>query len=158
MTNPIAESSVCLEIDKRTNRHRVLVRYDPATEPLPHVTLSSPNTIFVNDDDDNGNGTNYVFNPCCVVNNGPEARFQLYCLPSDYPAQNIVWSCTNPHVGFPCGKTGSNRLVALNLCLEQGGMSPSSTNEVLRIRNQLLALPPGTMQMLPTNQFYNVED
>ena len=54
--------------------------------------------------------------------------------------------------------TSSNRLESLNLCLEQGGMSPSSTNEVLRIRNQLLALPPGTMQMLPTNQFYNVED
>ena len=59
---------------------------------------------------------------------------------------------------WPAYLTSSNRLVALNMCLEQGGMSPSSTNEVLRIRNQLLALPPGTMQMLPTNQFYNVED
>ena len=59
---------------------------------------------------------------------------------------------------WPAYLTSSNRLVALNLCLEQGGMSPSSTNEVLRIRNQLLELPPGTMQMLPTNQFYNIED
>lgn len=59
---------------------------------------------------------------------------------------------------WPAYLTSSNRLVALNMCLEQGEMSPSSTNEVLRIRNQLLALPPGTMQMLPTNQFYNVED
>ena len=221
------------EIEGYTNRQSAVVRFDPDPEPLPHVALSSPNTIFVNDDDDNGNGTNdyldvdcafsdpdddivpvvvelksvayvtngtlrlsaqglriwenqnhvgtpvqsltmtncvtpfertlyverdslehsqvdecrlalewlgreddalgcatnlvtavkpvlkpvcndtyeqngtnYLYNPCCVVNNGPEARFQLYCLPSDYPAQNIVWSCTNPHVGFPSGKTG----------------------------------------------------
>jgi hypothetical protein len=54
--------------------------------------------------------------------------------------------------------TSSNRLESLNLCLEQGGMSDVSSNAIIRIRNQLLALPPGTMQMLPTNQFYNVED
>ena len=54
--------------------------------------------------------------------------------------------------------TSSNRLESLNLCLEQGGMSDVSSNAIIRIRNELLALPPGTMQMLPTNQFYNVED
>ena len=42
--------------------------------------------------------------------------------------------------------------------MDQGGLSDVSSNAIMRIRNQLLALPPGTMQMLPTNQFYNVED
>lgn len=41
-----------------TNRQSVVVRYDPDPEPGPHVTLQSPNTIFVNDDDDAHAGTN----------------------------------------------------------------------------------------------------
>ena len=71
------------------------------------VTAVKPVLKPVCNDTYEQNGTNYLYNPCCVVNNGPEARYQLYCLPSDYPAQNIVWSCTNPHVGFPSGKTGT---------------------------------------------------
>lgn len=59
---------------------------------------------------------------------------------------------------WPAYLTSSNRLEALNLCMDQGGLSDVSSNAIMRIRNQLLALPPGTMQMLPTNQFYNVED
>ena len=34
-----------------TNRQSVVVRYDPDPEEAPHVTLQSPDTIFVNDDD-----------------------------------------------------------------------------------------------------------
>ena len=37
-------------------------------------------------------------------------------------------------------------------------MPAHSSNYFNNVRNELLALPPGTMQMLPTNQFYNVED
>ena len=35
-----------------TNRQSVVVRYDPDPEEAPHVTLQSPDTVFVNDDDD----------------------------------------------------------------------------------------------------------
>ena len=38
------------------------------------------------------------------------------------------------------------------------GMPSAVSNEFAHERAELLALPPGTMQMLPTNQFYNVED
>ena len=34
-----------------TNRQSVVVRYDPDPEEAPHVTLQSPDTVFVNDDD-----------------------------------------------------------------------------------------------------------
>ena len=70
------------------------------------VTAAKPVLRPVCNDTYAENGTNYLFNPCCVVNNGPAARFQLYCLPSDYPAQKIVWSCTNPRICFPSGGTG----------------------------------------------------
>ena len=36
--------------------------------------------------------------------------------------------------------------------------SLNMSNYLFSVRSELLALPPGTMQMLPTNQFYNVED
>ena len=41
-----------------TNRQGVVVRYDPDPEEAPHVTLQSPNTVFVNDDDDAHAGIN----------------------------------------------------------------------------------------------------
>ena len=41
-----------------TNRQSVVVRYDPDPEEAPHVTLQSPDTVFVNDDDDAHAGTN----------------------------------------------------------------------------------------------------
>ena len=41
-----------------TNRQSVVVRYDPDPEEAPHVTLQSPDTVFVNDDDDGGARTN----------------------------------------------------------------------------------------------------
>ena len=234
-TNELSDTLYCdTDFDGYTNRQSVVVRYDPDPEPGPHVVLHSPNTLFVNDDDDgaartndfdnanfdvskidddivpvvvefkslayvtngtlrlsaqglriwenqnhNGtpvhsltmtncatpfertlyverdslshsqvdecrlalewlectdpalgcvtncitavrpvlkpvcndtydlNGTNFLFNPCCIVNNGPEARFQLGCLPSDYPAAKIVWSCSNQLVRFVGGKTGT---------------------------------------------------
>ena len=34
-----------------TNRQSVVVRYDPDPEEAPHVTLQSPDTVFVNDDE-----------------------------------------------------------------------------------------------------------
>jgi hypothetical protein len=37
-------------------------------------------------------------------------------------------------------------------------MPSKASNYFANARAELLALPPGTMQMLPTNQFYNVED
>ena len=41
-----------------TNRQSVVVRYDPDPEEAPHVTLQSPDTVFVNDDDDGDARTN----------------------------------------------------------------------------------------------------
>ncbi len=53
--------------------------------------------------------------------------------------------------------TSSNRLINLN-----DGIGQSMPDFILSYlnekKNELLALPPGTMQMLSTNQFYNVED
>ena len=59
---------------------------------------------------------------------------------------------------WPGYATSSNRLASVNQCFAEGGCSDIISNEVIKVRNELLALPPGTMQMLPTNQFYNVED
>ena len=59
---------------------------------------------------------------------------------------------------WPGYATSSNRLVSVIQCISEGGCSDLISNEVIKVRNELLALPPGTMQMLPTNQFYNVED
>ena len=53
-------------VDGYTNRQSAVVRFDPDPEPLPHVALSSPNTIFVNDDDDNHNGTNDYLDAGCA--------------------------------------------------------------------------------------------
>ena len=53
--------------------------------------------------------------------------------------------------------TSSNRLEHINSAL-LNAMPAHSSNYFNNVRNELLALPPGTMQMLPTNQFYNVED
>ena len=62
-------SAEIISADGYTNRQSVVVRYDPDPEPLPHVTLSSPNTIFVNDDDDNHNGTNDYLDAGCAFTN-----------------------------------------------------------------------------------------
>ena len=59
---------------------------------------------------------------------------------------------------WPGYATSSNRLASVNQCFAEGGCSDIISNEVIKVRNELLALPPSTMQMLPTNQFYNVED
>ena len=59
---------------------------------------------------------------------------------------------------WPGYATSSNRLASVNQCFAEGGCSDIISNEVIKVRNELLALPPGTMQMLSTNQFYNVED
>ena len=59
---------------------------------------------------------------------------------------------------WPAYATSSNRLESVNLCIAEGGCSDIISNDVIKVRSELLALPPGTMQMLPTNQFYNVED
>ena len=53
--------------------------------------------------------------------------------------------------------TSSNRLEHINLNVA-GDMALEASNYFANARSELLALPPGTMQMLPTNQFYNVED
>jgi len=53
--------------------------------------------------------------------------------------------------------TSSNRLINLNEGLGQS-MPDFILSYLNEEKNELLALPPGTMQMLPTNQFYNVED
>ena len=65
-TNELSDILYCdTYFDGYTNRQSVVVRYDPDSEPLPHVSLSSPNTIFVNDDDDNHNGTNDYLDLSC---------------------------------------------------------------------------------------------
>ena len=51
----------------------------------------------------------------------------------------------------------SNRLEHVNFALANE-MPPHASNYFNNARSELLALPPGTMQVLPTNQFYNVED
>lgn len=58
---------------------------------------------------------------------------------------------------WPGYSTSSNRLEYINVHFAEGVTSAVS-NEFGKVSNELLALPPGTMQMLPTNQFYNVED
>jgi len=58
---------------------------------------------------------------------------------------------------WPGYSTSSNRLEYINVHFGEGVALPVS-NEFAYVRSQLFALPPGTMQMLPTNQFYNVED
>ena len=57
-----------------------------------------------------------------------------------------------------CGyATSSNRLEHINMHFVEGLPSKVS-NYFARTRSELLALHPDTMQMLPTNQFYNVGD
>ena len=58
---------------------------------------------------------------------------------------------------WPMYATSSNRLDYINMHLADDVPSKVS-NYFANARSELLALPPGTMQMLPTNQFYNVED
>ena len=58
---------------------------------------------------------------------------------------------------WPGYSTSSNRLEYINVHFAEG-VTPAVSNEFDKVRNELLALPAGTMQMLPTNQFYNVED
>ena len=66
-TGKLSDTLYCdTEIDGYTNRQSAVVHFDPDPEPLPHVALSSPNTIFVNDDDDNGNGTNDYLDVDCA--------------------------------------------------------------------------------------------
>ena len=61
-TGELSDTLYCdTEIDGYTNRQSAVVHFDPDPEPLPHVALSSPNTIFVNDDGDNHNGTGQRF-------------------------------------------------------------------------------------------------
>jgi len=58
-TNDLTDTLYCdTGIDGQTNRQSAVVRFDPDPEPLPHVTLQSPDTVFVNDDDDGGARTN----------------------------------------------------------------------------------------------------
>ena len=58
-TNDVADTIYCdTVVDGFTNRLSAVVRYDPDPEPLPHVTLQSPDTVFVNDDDDGDARTN----------------------------------------------------------------------------------------------------
>ena len=55
----IAETLYCdTSFGWHTNRQSVVVRYDPDPEEAPHVTLQSPDTVFVNDDDDAHAGIN----------------------------------------------------------------------------------------------------
>ena len=69
MAYDIAQSFVLRYCDTsfgwHTNRQSVVVRYDPDPEEAPHVVLQSPNTVFVNDDDDAHAGTN-DFNSTCL--------------------------------------------------------------------------------------------
>ena len=58
---------------------------------------------------------------------------------------------------WPGYSTSSNRLEFINLHLADD-MPAKASNYFANARSELLTLPPGTMQMLPTNQFYNVED
>jgi len=58
---------------------------------------------------------------------------------------------------WPMYATSSNRLDYINMHLADD-MPSKASNYFANVRAELLALPPGTMQMLPTNQFYNVED
>ncbi len=58
---------------------------------------------------------------------------------------------------WPMYATSSNRLDYINMHLADD-MPSKVSNYFANARSELLALPPGTMQMLPTNQFYNVED
>lgn len=65
-TGELSDTLYCdTEIDGYTNRQSAVVHFDPDPELLPHVALSSPNTIFVNDDDDNHNGTNDYLDVGC---------------------------------------------------------------------------------------------
>ena len=58
-TNELSDTLYCdTDFDGYTNRQSVVVRYDPDPEPGPHVVLHSPNTLFVNDDDDGAARTN----------------------------------------------------------------------------------------------------
>ncbi len=58
---------------------------------------------------------------------------------------------------FPGYSTSSNRYEHIVSRIPTA-TSLNMSNEIFSVRSELLALPPGTMQMLPTNQFYNVED
>ena len=51
----------------------------------------------------------------------------------------------------------SNRLERLNYGLSKD-LPQYLTMHLSKLKSELLSLPPGTLQMLPTNQFYNVED
>ena len=112
-----------------TNRQSVVVRYDPDPEESPHVTLQSPDTVFVIDDDALGCVTNrvtacepvaepimhlmewrdnvrYVINPCVVARNGRDALFRVSVSPHDYPADRISWTCSDPGIEFVGPSTG----------------------------------------------------
>jgi len=73
-----------------------------------------------------------------------------------YPwsAKKFDWhACTL----WPGYSTSSNRLEYIDLHFADD-MPSKASNYFANARAELLALPPGTMQMLPTNQFYNVDD
>lgn len=58
---------------------------------------------------------------------------------------------------WPEYATSSNRVVDAGSAIEEES-DVVVTNYFTNVRNFLLSLPPSTMQMLSTNQFYNVED
>ena len=58
---------------------------------------------------------------------------------------------------FPGYSTSSNRYVHVETRLPTA-TSQNMSNYLYQVESELLALPPGTMQMLSTNRFCNVED
>ena len=58
---------------------------------------------------------------------------------------------------FPGYSTSSNRYEHIVSRIPTA-TSLNMSNELFAVKSELLALPPGTMQLLSTNQFYNVED
>ena len=102
---------------------------------------------------------NAVYNRCLADDSNSSIattnRLSWLCLEA---ARLGVIEFADPHF---CGiwsgyATSSNRFAYIEGRLALPGNAGNTY--LLNIRNQLLALPPGTMQMLPTNQFYNVED
>lgn len=83
--------------------------------------------------------------------------YLLVRLSEECPYEWSTWNFDrNMCALLPAYTTSSNRLCYINGI--SGDMPLSVSNYFSNARNQLLSFPPGTMQMLPTNQFYNVED
>ena len=95
-----------------TNRQSVVVRYDHAPEESPHVTLQSPDTVFVNDDDDGDARTNDFENASFNSSKVDDdivpvvVGFKSVAYPNNYPADRISWTCSDPGVKFIGADTG----------------------------------------------------